>query len=110
MGQSNSRQLDSNRMNVFQEPNIASTNESVKLQAYQSLVSKPIPNVLAFLRNKGVRESHHNVLRAILTIYERAGQELTKADLEYLVLHDWRKSKNFLSDYLASARVGQDCG
>lgn len=25
------------------------------------------------------------------------------------MLHDWRKSKNFLSDYLTAARIGQEC-
>jgi len=94
----------------MQEPNIASTNESAKLQAYQSLVAKPVPNVISFLRSKAVRESQPNVLRAILTIYERTAQELTRADLEYLMLHDWRKAKNFLSDFLLAARIGQDCG
>ena len=50
------------------------------------------------------------MLRAILAIYERAGQELARADLEYLAMHDWRKAKNFLSDYLLAAKIGQDCG
>lgn len=102
--------LDNNRTNQLQEPNISSPNEAQKLQAYQSLISKPIPNVTAFLKSKAVRESQTNVLRAILTIYERAGQDLTRADLEYLMLHDWRKAKSFLSDYLMVARIGQDCG
>lgn len=82
----------------------------MKLQAYQSLISKPIANTVGFLRSKTLRESNHNILRAILTIYEKSGQELCKADLEYLVLHDWRKCKNFLSDFLLSAKIGHDCG
>jgi hypothetical protein len=26
------------------------------------------------------------------------------------MLHDWRKVKNFLSDYLTTAKITQDCG
>lgn len=75
------------------------------------IVQRQLPNAINYIKTKGIKESSPNILRAILTVMERFHQskELTRSDVEYLISHDWRKAKNFLSEYLNSVKLAADC-
>lgn len=89
---------------------LISTNESVRYNAYQEIITKTsyvdLKPLMYSIKSNGIRESSPNVLKQVLQIVKKyAGIDpIDMETLEYVYKHDWRRAKLLLQDFHSNSK------
>lgn len=87
---------------------LISTNETVRYNAYQEIITKTnyadLKPLMYSIKSNGIKESSPNVLKLVLQIVKKyAGLDpIDMETLDYVYKHDWRRAKLLLQDFHAN--------
>jgi hypothetical protein len=93
---------------------LSSQSEAVRLNSYQQIASKSPSlkdkdGIYFTLKSKATKESSPNILKLILLIVKKysPSDTIDLESIEFLCMHDWRKCKHLLTEFVQANRISQ---